>query len=103
MHLQRLAQKIPQKYDLHETNRLVADLNPYEHLHRLLRLCTQHGARNIRQCQVSDEVRNLMRSLICVQHSDWDGTIEKIRHLGGKAGAGKIIITNVLNLVVLMI
>ncbi|KAJ7629166.1 hypothetical protein DFH06DRAFT_1441666 [Mycena polygramma] len=27
-----------------------------------------------------------MRSLICIEHDDWDGTVEKIKLLGGKAG-----------------
>ncbi|KAJ6486646.1 hypothetical protein C8R45DRAFT_930279 [Mycena sanguinolenta] len=35
-------------------------------------------------CNVSEEVRQLMQSLICITHTDWDGTIAKIKQLGGK-------------------
>lgn len=88
LHLQSLAQKLPGKYDLHEPHRLLADLTPYEHLHRMFRVCAVHGTRNIRRCPVSEEVRNLMRSLICLTHDNWDGTLDMIRSLGGKAGSG---------------
>ncbi|KAJ4476942.1 hypothetical protein C8J55DRAFT_489948 [Lentinula edodes] len=42
----------------------------------------QHGG----QAKVSEDVRNLMRSLVCVQHNDWDETIETIEELGGVSG-----------------
>lgn len=32
----------------------------------------------------------LMRSLICLQHENWDGTVMYIRDNGGKAAAGTI-------------
>lgn len=32
-----------------------------------------------------EEVRGVMRGLICVQHDDWDGALEQIRTSGGKA------------------
>ncbi|KAJ6619590.1 hypothetical protein B0H10DRAFT_1946643 [Mycena sp. CBHHK59/15] len=31
------------------------------------------------------EVHQLMRSLVCILHNDWDGTVDKILSLGGKA------------------
>ncbi|KAF8200102.1 hypothetical protein BJ912DRAFT_898089 [Pholiota molesta] len=86
MHLVRRAQEDPLQYDLHETNRLVKDLGIYDHLRRLLRLCIVHFYRNIRKTQVSDSVRNQMRSLVCIEHSDWDGTLMRIEAEGGKAG-----------------
>ncbi|KAJ3925683.1 MAG: hypothetical protein NXY57DRAFT_1043898 [Lentinula lateritia] len=42
----------------------------------------QHGG----QAKVSEEVRNLMRSLVCIRHGDWEGTLELIEEQGGKAG-----------------
>ncbi|KAJ7031240.1 hypothetical protein C8F04DRAFT_1186086 [Mycena alexandri] len=76
----------PYKMDLHEPLRYLASLSPYEHLNRLFRLCVAHSFRNIRKCKVSDLFKDLMRSLVCMEHADWDGTIEKIKNLGGKAG-----------------
>ena len=67
---------------------MLSTLTPYEHLHRLFRFCSVHGYRNIRETGVPEEVRNLMRSLICIEHHDWSGTIRKIEVLGGKAGSG---------------
>ncbi|KAJ7646081.1 hypothetical protein DFH06DRAFT_1300851 [Mycena polygramma] len=86
LHLQRLALKMPLKPDLHEPERNIQDLTPYEHLSRVFRVCIVHDFRNIQKCQVSDEVKWLMRSLVCVEHDDWDGTLAMIRQKGGKAG-----------------
>lgn len=30
-----------------------------------------------------------MRSLVCIERDDWDGTIERIKLLGGEAACGK--------------
>lgn len=79
---------MPEKRDLHQPWRFLSSLSPYEHLHRLYRLCVVHVKRNIKRCAVSEEVRKLMRSLICMEPDDWDGTIQEIIRLGGKAGAG---------------
>ncbi|KAJ3776398.1 hypothetical protein FB446DRAFT_818917, partial [Lentinula raphanica] len=84
--VQQLAQTVPQKQDFHQLHRRVQDLNPYEHLRRFLTLCTTHFARNIRKCAVSQDVRNLMRSLDCIRHDSWDETLSNIRLLGGRAG-----------------
>ncbi|KAJ7847228.1 hypothetical protein B0H14DRAFT_3138563 [Mycena olivaceomarginata] len=86
LYLQELAQGMPGKYDLHEPHRRLASLDPYEHLRRIFRLCTVHGMRNIQSCAVSDLVRNLMRSLFCLRHPNWDDTISAIQTTGGKAG-----------------
>ncbi|KAJ6477108.1 hypothetical protein C8R47DRAFT_393343 [Mycena vitilis] len=86
LHLQAISQKFPEKMDLHEPHRKLASLGPYEQLIRLFRLCVAHGYRNIQKCKVPDAVKALMRSLICIEHDDWDGTVEKIKLLGGKAG-----------------
>lgn len=40
---------------------------------------------NVKLLNLSD----LMRSLVCIEHPDWDGTIEQIKTLGGKAGRGE--------------
>ncbi|KAG6815700.1 hypothetical protein H0H93_009153, partial [Arthromyces matolae] len=94
LHLQTLSRStsLQGKRDLHEPHRLLSDLSPYEHLHRILRLCTVHVYRNIRQCSVSEEVRNLMRSLICMEHTSWDETLQIIEEKGGKAGKGVIVV-----------
>ncbi|GLB33432.1 hypothetical protein LshimejAT787_0103900 [Lyophyllum shimeji] len=84
LYLQKIAQQYPMKYDLHEPHRLLKDLSPYEHLHRIFRLCFVHFMRNIRACSVPEEVRNLMRGLCCMTHDNWDGTLNKIQALGGK-------------------
>lgn len=94
MHLVRRAQEDPMRFDLHETECLVKDLGIYDHLRRLLRLCIVHFYRNIQKTQVPDSVRNQMRSLVCVEHSDWDGTLMQIETEGGKAGKGTNSITN---------
>ncbi|KAF8160165.1 hypothetical protein BJ912DRAFT_866014 [Pholiota molesta] len=89
LYLQSVSQRpeLKDKFDLHEPDRLISLLSPYEHLHRLFRLCTVHVKRNIRKVAVSDDVRNLMRSLICLEHDNWEGTLEKIVQLGGKAAS----------------
>lgn len=86
LYLVTIAQKMVEKFDLHEHHRRVQELDPYEHLQRLLRLCTSHAHRNIQKCSVSEIVRNKMRSLICVEHPNWDQTIAEIQKEGGKAG-----------------
>ncbi|KAJ6467409.1 hypothetical protein C8R45DRAFT_938748 [Mycena sanguinolenta] len=74
LHLQKLASCMPPKRDMYETERLLQDLSPYEHLHR-----------NFRLCATTEQVRWLMRSLVCMEHPDWDGTIQMISVHGGKA------------------
>lgn len=88
MHLQVISQRFAHTPDLYDPSRTLGSLTPYEHLHRTFRLCVAHAFRNIRKCKVTEKVKELMRSLICVQHEDWDGTIQSIRDLGGKAGNG---------------
>lgn len=88
LHFQKLSQRLTGKFDLHEPSHLLSDLFPYEHLHRLYHLCTSHVRHNIQKCPVSEEVRNLMHSLICTEHDDWDGALGKIGTLGAKARRG---------------
>lgn len=88
LHLQQVALRYPDKYDLHETNRLLTSLSPYEHLHRLFRLCHAHVSRNIKTRKVSESVKTMMRSLVCVEHIDFEGTIQQIDVEGGKEGQG---------------
>ncbi|KAG6808370.1 hypothetical protein H0H92_004354 [Tricholoma furcatifolium] len=88
LHLHNLAQRMPEKYDLHEPEKLLASLNPYKHLHCIFRLCTVHVCRNIHDVRgISDDVRNLMRGLICLNHSNWESMLTQIATLGGKPGA----------------
>ncbi|KAK6991924.1 hypothetical protein R3P38DRAFT_2571883 [Favolaschia claudopus] len=87
LHLQKLASNMATtKVDLHEPHRTIQDLDPYDHLRRLFRICTVHNSRNINKCSVSEDVRWLMRSLVCIEHEDWEGALLKIRQNGGKAG-----------------
>ncbi|KAJ7121386.1 hypothetical protein C8R44DRAFT_705332 [Mycena epipterygia] len=87
LHLVSLAALLPDdRMDLHEPERSLQSLSPYDHLRRLFRLCIVHNYRNIKTSPVPEPVRNLMRSLSCIQHSDWDKTIDKITADGGKAG-----------------
>ncbi|KAF7354586.1 hypothetical protein MSAN_01371900 [Mycena sanguinolenta] len=88
LHLQKLASAMPPKPDLYESERLLQDLSPYEHLHRNFRVCTVHYFRLVKLCATTEQVRWLMRSLVCMEHPDWDGTIQMISDHGGKAAQG---------------
>ncbi|KAJ7117533.1 hypothetical protein C8R44DRAFT_626720 [Mycena epipterygia] len=90
MYLQALAATLPEKFDLHEPWRTIQSLTPYEHLRRCFRNCTLHIYRNIKTSKVSNEVRWLMRSLVCIEHDDWDGNMRAICEKGGKVGSGKL-------------
>lgn len=79
---------MPLKADLHEPGRRIQDLTPYEHLRRLFRLCSNHYYRNIKSSAVPEEVKHLMRSLLCIKHDDWEGTVAAIEEKGGKTGSG---------------
>lgn len=81
---------MPEKLDFHESHRTIASLTPYEHLRRLIRLCYVHAKRNIHECDVPPRVRELMRSLLCITHPDWDGTLKTIQEDGGKGGTSMI-------------
>ncbi|KAF8991724.1 hypothetical protein BDZ89DRAFT_1173203 [Hymenopellis radicata] len=75
-------------YDLHQPSRLLKDLSEYDHLHRCFRNCNVHYDRNIDDPKkaLSKEIRNVMKSLACIRHPDWDGALATIREKGGKAG-----------------
>lgn len=79
---------IAPKPDLHEEHRLVQELDPYEHLRRILRACVIHFFRNIQTCAVPDGVKKKMRSLVCVEHNSWNVTLREIEEEGGKAARG---------------
>ncbi|KAK0464267.1 uncharacterized protein EV420DRAFT_1475775 [Desarmillaria tabescens] len=72
MHLQQIAQEeLPHStLDLHEPWKRLVDLTDYEHVHRL----------------VSEAVKTDMRSLMCIEHPDWEGTLQRIRQEGKAAG-----------------
>lgn len=84
-----MAALVPSMAELHEPQRLLQDLDEYDHLRRILRLCRVHFLRNIQQCGVSNDVRKKMQSLLCMEHSHWDATIKEIEDEGGKAAKGK--------------
>ncbi|KIJ69922.1 hypothetical protein HYDPIDRAFT_78824 [Hydnomerulius pinastri MD-312] len=89
LHLQWVARRIPDHFDLHEPARLISTLDEYDHLRRVFRLCSVHVYRNIKTANVEESVKSLMRSLICMEHPDVAGTLEKIEQNGGKSGAGE--------------
>ncbi|KAJ3964422.1 hypothetical protein EV361DRAFT_812152, partial [Lentinula raphanica] len=81
-----LAARLPlSKKDLHEPERYLHQLDPYEHLHRIARLCTAHINRNIAKSKVPEHIKVKMRSLMCIQHPDWEKTIHDIEQ-SSKAG-----------------
>ncbi|KAJ7838385.1 hypothetical protein B0H14DRAFT_3700171 [Mycena olivaceomarginata] len=55
LYLQALAASMPPRNDLHDPARTIQSLNPYEHLHRVFRLCSNHFYRNINAAGVTDE------------------------------------------------
>ena len=89
LHLKELAQKLPPHHDLHEPGRLLSDLSEYEHLHRVFRLCHVHVFHNIKDINVAENVKHKMRSLVCVEHEDFDGALRDIEREGGKVGSGE--------------
>ncbi|KAJ3819979.1 hypothetical protein F5880DRAFT_1488795 [Lentinula raphanica] len=85
LYLHELAAKLS-GYDLHEKHRYLRDLQPYEHLHRIARLCTAHVHRNISNSKsISEDIKHKMRSLMCTAHPNWDETISQIQD-SGKGG-----------------
>ncbi|KAJ7830070.1 hypothetical protein B0H14DRAFT_3715963 [Mycena olivaceomarginata] len=86
LYLQALAASMPPRNDLHDPARTIQSLNPYEHLHRVFRLCSNHFYRNINAAGVTDEVKRLMRSLLCMEHKNWEETLLAIEQKGGKVG-----------------
>ena len=89
LHLKELAQQMPTRFDLHQPDRLLSSLSEYEHLHRIFRLCHVHIYRNIKKCSVPESVKNKMRSLVCMEHPDFEGTLRDIEQEGRKAGSGE--------------
>ncbi|KAF8835119.1 hypothetical protein BDN67DRAFT_1042907 [Paxillus ammoniavirescens] len=86
LHLQWLAQQIPDHFDLHQPDCLLSTLDEYDHLRRVFRLCSVHIYRNIKTAHVKESVKNMMQSLVCMEHPDFTGTMEKIERDGGKPG-----------------
>ncbi|KAF8145358.1 hypothetical protein K438DRAFT_1630265 [Mycena galopus ATCC 62051] len=86
LHLQAVAASLPQRFDLYQPHRTIQSLSPYDHLHRVFRLCSNHFYRNITSSAATTEIKWLMRSLLCVEHADWEGTVSAIEQNGGKVG-----------------
>lgn len=70
------------KYDLHERSKLLSQLGPYDHLRRLARLCAAHFHRNVTSNAAPPAVKAAMRSLHCLHHPDYDGTLSFIDSSG---------------------
>ncbi|KIM57904.1 hypothetical protein SCLCIDRAFT_16855 [Scleroderma citrinum Foug A] len=88
LHLKSIAQDLPMDhYDLHEPHQLLAQLDEYDHLRRVFRLCAVHMFCNIKTTAVDEPMKNIMHSLICVEHPDFAGTLKRIELTGGKAGS----------------
>jgi hypothetical protein len=47
-----------------------------------------HVSRNIKDVDVPEYVKNMMRGLVCVEHDDFEGALVSISLEGGKAGSG---------------
>ncbi|KAJ7222651.1 hypothetical protein C8J57DRAFT_1094515 [Mycena rebaudengoi] len=86
LYLQSVAAELPPKWDLYDTWRTIQELSAYEHLERCFRVCCLHIFRRIRNAAVPNPVRWLMRSLVCLEHPDWDATLQAICDQGGKVG-----------------
>jgi hypothetical protein len=89
LHLKELAQQMPTQFDLHQSDRLLSCLSEYEHLHRIFRLCHIQIYRKIKSCSVPESIKNKMRSLVCMEHPDFGGTLCDIEREGGKVGSGE--------------
>ena len=85
----QLAQAFPEHYDLHKPHHLISSLDPYEHLRRIFQLCNVHVARNIKKAKVSNSVKVMMNSLVCIEHPNFEGTLAMIKNDGGKVGSGQ--------------
>ncbi|KAK7013576.1 hypothetical protein R3P38DRAFT_3362875 [Favolaschia claudopus] len=55
------------------------------HLQKLSSNMAPRSDYNTPQCPVAEHVRWFMRSLVCIEHDDWEDTVLKIREKGGKA------------------
>ncbi|KAF8584044.1 hypothetical protein K439DRAFT_1617027 [Ramaria rubella] len=91
LYLLDVTAKLPFKLDLHQPQLPLVLLSPYNHLRRCFRLCHVHFKRKIKTCKVSEEVKNLMRSLVCIMHPNFDETVAAICEKGGKAGYGRML------------
>ena len=74
------------KSDLHEPYQLLAELDEYDHLQQVFRLCSVHVLRNIKTAAVDEATKKMMHSLVCIKHPDFTGTLSRIE-LTGKAGS----------------
>ncbi|KAF8574019.1 hypothetical protein K439DRAFT_1665599 [Ramaria rubella] len=90
LYLLDVTAKLPLKLDLHQPQLPLVSLSPYDHLRRCFRLCHVHFKRKIKTCKVSEEVKNLMRSLVCIMHPNFDEAVAAICEKGGKTGYDKI-------------
>ncbi|KAE9398581.1 hypothetical protein BT96DRAFT_994780 [Gymnopus androsaceus JB14] len=95
LYLHELAGKLPPyTHDLHQPHQYIQELEPYEHLHRVARLCTAHIHRNIGNSKtIPDSIKPKMRSLMCITHPSWDKMIAQIES-SSKAGRGENWVAN---------
>ncbi|KAJ7800666.1 hypothetical protein B0H14DRAFT_3490470 [Mycena olivaceomarginata] len=72
LHLVERAAALPaDRMDMHEPERSLRSLGPYDH-----------------PPPFPEHVRQLMRSLACIRHADWQGAIDQILRDGGKPAKG---------------
>ncbi|ESK81563.1 hypothetical protein Moror_5093 [Moniliophthora roreri MCA 2997] len=72
--------------DLYEPHWMLTNLDPYEHLECILRLCITHFHWNITKTHCHAYVQKVMRGLMCHHHTAWNETLKYIATYGGKAG-----------------
>ena len=90
LHLKTIAAQLSQHNDLHEPHCTLVDLDVFDHLRRIFRLCTIHFYQNTRQKALPETVKNKMRSLACVEHPDFEHCLQDIEVEGGKTAAGML-------------
>ncbi|KAJ7595458.1 hypothetical protein C8J56DRAFT_883672 [Mycena floridula] len=80
LHLQQIAHsEACSKPDLHEPWQTLGDLDPYEHVNRLIRMCIAHFFRNIHKSKASETAKVKMRSLSCVNHPNIHLLIQELQ------------------------
>ena len=90
LHLKIIAAQLPQRNDLHEPHCTLVDLDVFDHLHYIFRLCTIHFYQNIHQKAIPETVKNKIWSLACVEHPDFEHCLWDIEVEGGKTAASML-------------
>ncbi|KAJ7593589.1 hypothetical protein C8J56DRAFT_1043394 [Mycena floridula] len=67
------------KHDLHQPERTLGELGPYEHVRQIICLCIAHFFCNMHKSKASELAKTKMHSLSCVQHPDLPATIDFLK------------------------